>query len=377
MKQNVVIMGGGIIGLSCAFELQKRGHRVTLLEIGRCGGQASGAAAGMLAPYSENLEEPDPFFQLCLDSLRLYPAWQAEVKQASGQSFEYSNSGSLYAVYHEADILALEGRLLWQREFGSTGCIVEGTTLRQIEPGISDEVRAALYTPEESHIYAPHYVQALEQACRNAGVRIFEHLESVDIVDWHQGQPQELKGEIVVKSKDGRKFTAERLVICSGAWARELSGTLDLAIPIYPIRGQICAYHNSLHTVRGMVFNNQGYVVAKENSTIVCGASEDIAGFDTSVTVKGIERLRKWNKRLFPFLEGENPFHQWAGLRPSTQDGRPLLGTVEGSNRIVFAAGHYRNGILLSPVTARIVADVIEGHELPGYYSAFAPARFR
>ena len=89
-------MGGGVIGLSCAFELQRRGYQVTVLEINRCGGQASGAAAGMLAPYSENLEGPDEFFQLCLESLRLYPEWQENVKQASGQTFEYTNSGSLY-----------------------------------------------------------------------------------------------------------------------------------------------------------------------------------------------------------------------------------------------------------------------------------------
>ncbi|AZK48811.1 glycine oxidase ThiO [Paenibacillus lentus] len=376
MNRNVVIMGGGIIGLSCAFELQKRGHRVTLLEIGRCGGQASGAAAGMLAPYSENLVEPDSFFRLCLDSLQLYPAWQAEVREISGQSFEYSQTGSLYAVYHEADILALEGRLLWQREYGSTGCIVEGEALKQIEPSLSNEIKAALYTPEETHIYAPHFVQALEQACRNLGVNIIEHLESVEILDVHQRQWQVSQREIVVRSRDGREFSAERLVVCSGAWARELSEALDFNIPIYPIRGQICAYSNIQHTVRGMVFNNQGYVVAKDNGTVICGASEDIAGFDTSVTEKGIDRLRKWNKRLFPSLEGEIPFHRWAGLRPSTQDGRPLLGALEASDQIVFAAGHYRNGILLSPVTAKIVADVIEGLELPSYYSAFLPERF-
>ncbi|WP_055109845.1 FAD-dependent oxidoreductase [Paenibacillus ihumii] len=399
MMQNIVIMGGGVIGLSCAFELRKRGHSVTLLEIGQCGGQASGAAAGMLAPYSENLEEPDEFFHLCVDSLRLYPAWQAEIRHVSGQDFEYTNSGSLYAVYHEADILALEGRLLWQRAFGSSGSIVEGEELRRIEPGISSEVKAALHTPEESHIYAPHYVQALEQACRNTGVRIIENLESVSIVDWHRVQPggaqaalqqhgqgmgqepqrdqaQTPSREIAVRSKDGREFRAERLVVCSGAWAQELSGTIALPLPIYPIRGQICAYHNAEHTVRGMVFNNQGYVVAKDNGTVVCGASEDVAGFDTSVTEKGIDRLRKWNKRLFPSLEREIPFHRWAGLRPSTQDGRPLLGALEASEQIVFAAGHYRNGILLSPVTAKIVADVIDGLELPSYYPAFAPERF-
>src|SRR5690242_15896100 len=115
MEEHVVIVGGGVIGLSCAWECRKRGHEVTLLEAGRCGGQASGAAAGMLAPYCENGEGPDDFFQLCRHSLELYPSWQEEIRQVSGTAFQYAHSGSLFAAYHEADLLALEERLAWQR----------------------------------------------------------------------------------------------------------------------------------------------------------------------------------------------------------------------------------------------------------------------
>ena len=117
--------------------------------------------------------------------------------------------------------------------------------------------------------------------------------------------------------------------------------------------------------VQHMVFGNQGYLVGKENGTLVCGASEDVAGFDTTVTDKGIDRLRKWNKQAFPFLEEKDPFHRWAGLRPSTQDGLPLIGPLSSSDgRVVFAVGHYRNGILLSPVTAELAADFIEGKHI-------------
>ena len=369
MKETVVIMGGGVIGLSCAFELQKRGYQVTVLEKNRCGGQASGAAAGMLAPYSENLEGPDEFFQLCLASLRLYPGWQESVKQVSGQTFEYTNSGSLYIAFHEADMLALEGRLLWQRQYGSSGIIVEGDALFRLEPMLSRNVRAALYTPEESHLYAPHYVSALEQACRLTGVNIQENLGSLTIVEW--------QSEILIQSADQRMFSGDRLLVCSGAWAQELSDTFDIPIPVYPIRGQICAYETDMKPVQHMVFGNQGYLVGKENGTLVCGASEDVAGFDTTVTDKGIERLRKWNKQAFPFLEEKDPFHRWAGLRPSTQDGLPLIGPLSSSDgRVVFAVGHYRNGILLSPVTAQLAADFIEGKQAADYHSAFSPERF-
>ncbi|WP_019004665.1 glycine oxidase ThiO [Cohnella laeviribosi] len=373
MSERILIMGGGVIGLSCALELARRGRRVTVLEANRCGGQASGAAAGMLAPFSENTDGPDAFFQLCLRSLRLYPEWQAEVKRLSGLDFEYTNSGSLYVAYHEADMLALQGRLLWQRKYGSTGRIVEGDELFKLEPLLSRNALAALHTPEESHLYAPDYVRALEQACRNAGVDIAERLGKVTVAERGNG--------ISLRAADGRRFEGDRLLVCSGAWAGELSETFGIRIPVYPIRGQICAYEadrapTGARLVEHMVFCSQGYVVAKENNTLVCGASEDVAGFDSTVTEKGIERLRKWNKRLFPFLESREPFHRWAGLRPSTQDGFPLIGPLEGDERVIFAAGHYRNGILLSPVTAKLAADCAEGKRLEPLYEAFSPDRF-
>ncbi|WP_168120571.1 glycine oxidase ThiO [Paenibacillus sp. HB172176] len=375
MSENIIIMGGGVIGLSVAYELQSRGYQATVLEIARCGGQASGAAAGMLAPYSENVEGPDPFFRLCLDSLRLYPQWVERVRTHSGIPFEYTKSGSLYLTYHEADRLALEGRLLWQRQHGSTGEIVEAPELFTREPLLSRQVKAALYTPEESHLYAPDYVRALEDACLRSGVAIFDQLESVDVASWQES--------IVLEARDGRRFEGDRLVVCSGAWAQELADTFGMPLPIYPIRGQICAYRSEEvgacedgRPVRHMLFSNQGYLVAKANRSLVCGASEDIAGFDTSVTERGINRLRGWNKNVIEKLEKLVPFHQWAGLRPSTQDGYPFLGELDSAKRVMFAAGHYRNGILLSPITAKLVADRIADQAVPNYYACFSPRRF-
>lgn len=369
MKESIIVIGGGVIGLSCALELRQRGHEVVLLEQYSCGGQASGAAAGMLAPYSENVEGPDEFFQLCLKSLQLYPEWQEEVKRISGMPFEYSASGSLYVVYHAADLLALEGRLRWQRQHGSTGVIIDGDELQHKEPLLSRQVHAALYTPEESHVYAPDYVRALEHACRVIGVRIYEHLGQVAIVDWQD--------EVIVQAENGQMFSGDRLLICSGAWTQQLTEILGLSLPIYPIRGQICAYDGVAHPVNHMVFSSQGYLVGKENGSLVCGASEDIAGFDTTVTERGIERLEHWNKRVFPMLEQLQPFHRWAGLRPATQDGLPLIGKLSGSmSRIMLATGHYRNGILLSPATAKLVADIVDGKEIASYNQAFSPERF-
>lgn len=370
MSQNIIIMGGGIIGLSCAYELRTRGFDVTVLEARRCGGQASGAAAGMLAPFSENTEGPDAFFKLCQNSLLLYPEWQEQVRSRSGIHFEYANTGSLYIAYHAADLLSLKGRQLWQSQHGSSGEIVSGAELFRMEPSLSRDVLAALYTPEENHIYAPDFIRALEQACRISGVILKEEVGSAQLVEWDR--------HVAVSVADGRVFYGDRLVASTGAWAQELSEQLGVPFPVYPIRGQICAYRAEAQLpVNHMVFFNQGYLVAKANGTIVCGASEDVAGYDASVTERGIERLRNWNKRVFPFLEGQLPFHGWAGLRPATQDGYPLIGPLEGTERVMMAAGHYRNGILLSPVTAKLVADFIENRGVPSEVrELFSPSRF-
>lgn len=356
MSLHVIVLGGGVIGLSCAFELRRRGFAVTVLEQGKCGGQASGAAAGMLAPYSENVERPDPFFQLCLQSLRLYPDWQLAVKETSGLDFEYSASGSLYVMYHEADALAMQTRKLWQDEHGAASELLDASQLRKLEPHIAAEALGALHYPGESHVYAPDYVKALEQACRRTGVIIRDNQQQIDIVRWRDGA--EARSETA-----GETYRGDVLIVANGAWAGLMESTFGMTIPVYPIRGQICAYETPDMPVRHMVFCSQGYVVGKRNGTLVCGASEDVAGFETTVTRRGIARLESWNGKLLPMLRTMRPFHEWAGLRPASQDGFPLLGKLRrtGSDSLLFAAGHYRNGILLSPVTALVIADLLEG----------------
>ncbi|WP_088102452.1 glycine oxidase ThiO [Halalkalibacter urbisdiaboli] len=368
MGERILILGGGVIGLASAFELGKRGHQVTVIEKNKCGGQASGAAAGMLAPFSEIGEDPDDFFQLCLASLRLYPTWQKEVKSLSKCEFEYTNSGSLHAVYHEADLLALETRQAWQREWGAETEVLSANQLHQFEPELSTDIIAAMHYPEESHVFAPDYVKALEQACRNLGVLIEDELEEVAIIEW--------KDEIKLEAKYGKTFTGQRLIVSSGAWSHELEEIFSIRIPVYPIRGQICAYDNLHGRVKHIVYTSQGYLVPKGNGTLVNGASEDIAGFATDVTEKGIMRLTNWNYQIFPFLKQRIPFHKWAGLRPATQDGYPLIGKLEEAPHIIFATGHYRNGILLSPVTAVSVANLVDGMANHVPLHLFKPERF-
>lgn len=367
-RTSILVAGGGVIGLACALECRLRGFPVTVLEKGRCGGQASGAAAGMLAPFSENAEQPDAFYALCRDSLRLYGDWLEKVRIYSATDVEFERTGCLNVVFHEADRQPALRRLNWQREAGGKGDWLEADMLRRMEPALTEEIIGGIYYPDEAHLYAPSYVQALEEACRAAGVRIVEGCGALEIREWRNG--------IELAGKTSGTWRGELLVIATGAWSAEWQEVFGLRWPVYPIRGQICAYPSVFGEIRHMVYSSQGYLVGKRNGTLVCGASEDVAGFDTRVTERGIGRLVRLSRRLIPALRGRDICHTWAGLRPATQDGWPLLGPLAETERVICAFGHYRNGILLSPVTAQLVGDWAEGRRAVSYAAAFDPLRF-
>lgn len=368
MSKEIIVIGGGVIGLAISFELQRRGHHVTILEKVECGGQASGAAAGMLAPFSEIAEDPDDFFLLCLKSLQHYKQWMTDVKEISKQEFEYTECGSYYVYFHEADELALEQRAEWQNKFGAQATFVSKEAFEQIEPNLSKKILGALHYPTEAHVYAPDYVKALEKANRMLGVHIVEQCGDLTI--------QELENEIIV-SNGTNTWKSDELIMATGAWSSEWEEVFQIRIPVFPIRGQICAYDfHGEHQVNHLIFSSQSYLTPKANGTLVCGASEDVAGFSTEITEKGVGRLIRWSEKMFPNLQNMEPFHRWAGLRPATQDGFPLLGRLDDFPRVHLAVGHYRNGILLSPITALMIADELEGKTSHVPFTYFKPERF-
>ncbi|GFN31000.1 glycine oxidase ThiO [Paenibacillus xylaniclasticus] len=376
MSGHVLIAGGGIIGLSCAFEAARRGNRVTVIEPNRFGGQASGAAAGMLAPYSENPEQPDAFFELCRYSLDRYEQWVEDVEHASGLKVEWMRTGSLNIAFHEADVLPMQTRLIWQNARGARSELVEGAALRSLEPRLTERAAAGLYCPVESHVFAPKLVEALYEACRRIGVQLVEQAGAVTTADCGASHSPAAAGGVSITTASGDCYEADRLILCAGAWSGAYEQALGFAPEVHPIRGQICSFEAPVEEVRHMVFTSQAYWVGKMNGTVVCGASEDVAGFDTTVTDRGIDRLIRATNRTFPFLAGKPTVKRWAGLRPATRDGRPLIGVPDGIPSVIVAAGHYRNGILLSPGTAHIVGDLLEGKGPAVPLGEFRPNRF-
>ncbi|TVX99820.1 glycine oxidase ThiO [Cohnella terricola] len=365
----VLILGGGIIGLACAWEAARRGFRTTVVEAGEFGGQASGAAAGLLAPYSENPESPDPFFQLCAESHSLYPAWVRELEELTGRSAELRHSGSLNVAFHEADFLSLRARLEWQSKYGAGFELLDAAELRRLEPALSERALGALYCSDESHVHAPQLVGVLEEACRRSGVRLVAHAGNVTLLKRAAGEG------VIVESSFAGRWQADRVVVCTGAWSGFVQEWLPVHVPVHPIRGQICAYDVQGGHIRHMVFSSQAYWVGKNDGSLVCGASEDMAGFDRSVTEQGIGRLTRWSGSVYPFLQDKRPSRSWAGLRPATLDGWPLIGCIPEAPELIMAVGHYRNGILLSPATATLVGDLLQGKS-GKFGNAFGIERF-
>lgn len=368
---SVLVVGGGIVGLACAWEAAKRGMHVTVVERDTFGGQASGAAAGMLAPYSENPESPDAFFHLSLNSLRMYPAFVKEIEDVTALDIGWQRSGSVTVALHEADGLPLRSRAAWQAETGAACEWLTAADLRRLEPGLTHDAVAGLWCPEESHVQAPKLVQALEAACRRAGVKLVDGTGEIDAF--------EVKREAGVKlsTMRGGTFTADRAVLCTGAWSSNWERWLPISVPVHPIRGQIIAYEGEAVRVRHLLFSSQAYWVGKPDGSLVCGASEDVAGYNRSVTDKGIGRLIRWSARMQPWTRGRAPDRCWAGLRPGTRDGWPLIGPVPDMPEVVLACGHYRNGILLAPATAKMIGDELSGRlGAASMAGAFAPDRF-
>ncbi|MFD2117133.1 glycine oxidase ThiO [Paenibacillus yanchengensis] len=369
-KESVVIIGGGIIGLACAYEAAKRNYQVTIIERVNFGGQASGAAAGMLAPYSELTEQPDEFFQLCTSSLHMYAAWVDEIEREAGQSVEYRKTGSLYVCQHEADIQPLMTRSLWQNQYGAAAELLTGAELQHLEAGLTDGVVAGIYTAKEGHVHAPRLVDALMHCCHKIGVTMLDHVG--DIVDINIGEQG-----VQVTSLRGDTVSADRLIVSAGAWSGQLEKWLSIRLPIHPIRGQICAYNNEAVPLHHVIFSSQAYWVTKNDGRLICGASEDVAGFTVEVTERGINRLIRSSERWIPALRQQNIISKWAGLRPATRDGFPFIGKVDAAGQVIMAAGHYRNGILLSPITAKLVADCLDHKpDVMEQLSTFHPLRF-
>ncbi|WP_255298584.1 glycine oxidase ThiO [Brevibacillus dissolubilis] len=367
-QTDFLIIGGGVIGLSLAYELGRRGAKVTLLEQGEWGGQASSAAAGMLAPLKE-YKEPGANLDLGMKSLQMYPEWVRELRELSGVDPQLAMRGVMTIAMDESEAKMWHDKYQWQKAAGYPVEWVGQEDLRKLEPALNPDTLGAIYSPTEGDVNNVLLLQALLLACQKIGVQLIQGAVATKLLTGHN--ETKIRG---VETTQGKLY-AEQTIITAGAWAGVIAGWLGLTVPIFPVRGQIAAVSAGSLELRHVIFGAQGYLVPKQDNRIVIGATEDQAGFRREVSMAGLASVLTSVLPYVPSIGEATFLRAWAGLRPGTVDGLPMLGPIGDYEGLAMASGHYRNGILLSPVTARTMADWLLTGDRSGL-TPFLPERF-
>ena len=360
----ILVIGGGVIGLSIAWHLSRSSHSITVMDSSEPG-QASQAAAGMLAPLAE-ASAPGPFLDLALASLNRYTEFVEGIRDASGLNLQICGPGMLRVARTSDEEAALDRALEWQMSLGLPLDRLSGEEVRRLEPAAAQSIIAAIRSPQERHLEPRLLIAALSAACRRRGVQQIS------------GKVTALEPEterIVAIRTDTARFTCKTLVLAGGAWSDLLGQWLGVDIPVKPLRGQILALgpsHNPI--LQHTLYTHGAYLVPRRDGRIIAGATEESVGLDTSTTAHGIAALRTGAESLVPILTDQPLQSAWTGLRPLSADALPLMGRVPGWGNVHLATGHGRNGILLAPITGSLMANSILHDALPP--DAFNPARF-
>ena len=367
MKTDTVIVGAGVIGLAIAHELLCRGTRVTLVDPGQPGRGASWASAGVLAPQGA-LPWYRPYLDLCLASLDMFADWSAHLLEETGIDVEYRTDGGLQVAFDDEESEELSQRYHHQQELGLPVERLTGEEVRTLEPMLSPETRCGLLFERMHQVENRRLVQALVEAVKGRGGEFRVGNPVVDLIV----RRNRAAGVVL----PGERIGADRVIIAAGAWSGLLHWIPGLPLPVQPVRGQIVCVDGSALTPLCRVINGLGqYIVPRRDGRVLLGATVEKTGFDTTVTAGGLSAVMKEGLRMAPGLAGAPVVETWAGLRPMSKDGKPILGPA-GLEHLVLATGHYRNGILLAPVTGRLVADYLSTGAVPMAMTPFLLDRF-
>ncbi|HLL13961.1 MAG TPA: glycine oxidase ThiO [Pyrinomonadaceae bacterium] len=378
-RADAVVVGGGVIGLAVARELARGGAEVILIERGATGAEASWAAAGMLAPQVE-ADCADEFFRLAAASRDAYPAFARELEEESGVCIELDRTGTLYLAFTEEDEEECERRFRWQTRAGLQIERLTADEVRALEPQVSARVRSALRFPLDGQVENRRLASALAKACAARGVRVVTQTEvnAIRVEDGRAASVETSRGET----------RASAVVVACGAWSSllrmEVSGARggsEATRPrIEPVRGQMLCFASTAQRplVRHVVYSPRGYLVPRRDGRLLAGTTTEHAGFDKSLTGAGREAIELHAREIAPAVEELILSDAWAGLRPHGADDWPVIGATDDVPNLFYATGHYRNGILLAPLTGALVAGMIlqRGATSP-MLAAFTPERFR
>lgn len=344
---DVVIVGAGIVGCAVARELARRGLSVRVLEARAAAAGATQASAGMLAPYLEG-HAGTAFLDLTARSLGLFDAFIEGVRSDTGHHLEYRRNGSLQVAFAEQapllrGAIAGDGPAVW----------VSPDALHEAEPWLAPEAAGAALVATHGYVGVEELTLALLESAARRGAVIESGVSVSSIVG--------SGGRLAARSADGREWPARWIVVAAGCWSGSLGLNDRMIQAVRPVRGQLLRLRVEGTPIAHVVWGPDCYVVPWTDGTVLVGATEEDAGFDQTATADGVRSLLNAAVRLFPRLASATFLEVRAGLRPASPDDMPIIGPSARHPGVVYATGHFRNGVLLAPLTAALVADAIGG----------------
>lgn len=349
---DVIIVGGGVIGCATAFWLAKAGLAPLVLERNQLGCEASGESAGMLAPQSE-ADAAGSFLDFGLAGRRLFPSLAEELKASTGVDIEYRQIGILVPFFREADLSARVARARWQRESGLSAEVLDRSDALKAEPLLSDTIEGAISFPEEAHVNSRALVTALADAAGRLGATFITGCPAVGVIR----REDTLSG---IRTANGTVST-KTVVLAAGPWSGPFGDTLGLRIPVAPAKGELVLVRPAGRLPRRIIYAKQAYLIPTPRGEAILGTTVEFVGYDKRPTVAGVRAILAGLSEVIPAIASAGFLRCWAGLRPHTPDELPLIGRHPALEGLTLATGHYRNGILLGPLTGRLVQELILG----------------
>lgn len=374
-NENIIIIGGGVIGLGIGWQLVKSGAKVTIFDRGEAGRAASWAAAGMLAPYAEAHTEEPELLQLGIESLSLYPQWTEELESDAQMSIGYRVEGTLIVGLEPDDTHQLRHLYKAQQQFSLDVQWLNGRDACEIEPILTPRVTSAIYCETDHQVDNRLMICALKNAFQKYGGKLHER-KSIKKVHIENERVTAVQIEEDIKHCD-------TVILAAGCWSSQISGIPDdLLPPVRPVKGQMLALEMEkgveistvIRTVRAR-YPTSVYLVPRSDGRLIVGATSEEMGFDDRLTVGGMFELLRGAWEVVPGIYELPILDSWTGLRPGSRDNAPVLGKTPIDN-LIYATGHYRNGILLTPITAHEISQLILTGETSPTISPFQLSRF-
>ena len=362
---DVVVAGGGLIGAAIALELAEAGLKVGLYDAREPGREASWASAGMISPTPEN-PGMIPFMPISLASVALYSEFIGKVEELSGKDVDYRKSGALDVILEGNVERELSTIIALQHGVGLRAEAISAERAREMEPTLNEDIQAAIFRADEGSLDARMFTEAVLEAGRRKGVQIFAGNGALAL----KKAGGRCHGVILAKGEVQAKWT----IIAAGSFSARIEGVQPYA-PVFPAKGQMVALRCEAADFQHILWLGHKYLVPRKNGRIIAGSTIERSGFDRDVTAGGIESILREVMKMVPSLENARIEETWAGLRPDSPDHLPIIGPTDVDG-LLIATGHFRSGVLLTPITARLIREWVTQQRVSVDWERVSPMRF-